>query len=181
MSTFTPSIVKNQFGATDSQAAWITALLFFISFLGMQINGWHSDRKQERVWHVAGSMATVGIGLVLFSKFSSSPIVCGLALFLLVAPCLYSHIPPMWAIPTMFLGSSAAASAIGFINMTGNLGGSLGPSLVGAEAAKKGDFGAGLGRISIVPFIGVAIILLVGFLGTRHRERVAGGETAGAK
>src|SRR5205085_1447092 len=147
---------------SESQAAWITALFFFISFLGMQLNGWHSDRKHERIWHVACSMAVVGAGIILFSAFPSSRLISGIALFALVGPCLYSHIPPMWAIPTMFLGSSAAASAIGFINMTGNLGGSLGPSLVGAEAAKKGDFAAALWPIAIVPFIGVAIILLVG-------------------
>ena len=44
-------------------------------------------------------------------------------LILMVGGCLYSHIPSFWAIPTTYLGSVAAASAIGFINMTGNMGG----------------------------------------------------------
>ncbi len=33
----------------------------------------------------------------------------------------YAHLPAFWPIPTLFLGSAAAASAIGFINMIGNL------------------------------------------------------------
>jgi ACS family tartrate transporter-like MFS transporter len=167
---FMPSIIARQFGATESQAAWLTALFFFISFLGMQLNGWHSDRKQERIWHVAGSMATVGVGLLIFSRFPDQPVLGAIALFVLVGTCLYSHVPPMWAIPTMFLGSSAAASAIGFINMTGNLGGSVGPTIVG-DAAKSNDFATAFGRIAIVPFIGVAIILLVGYLGNRRRSQ----------
>jgi nitrate/nitrite transporter NarK len=82
---------------------------------------------------------------------------------------LYTHLPAFWPIPTIFLGSTAAASAIGFINMVGNLGGSVGPMIVG-DAAKNNDFATGLWRIAIFPLIGASIILLVGYL---RRRRMA--------
>ena len=47
---------------------------------------------------------------------------------------MYAHLPAFWPIPTMFLGAVAAASAIGFINMLGNLGGYVGPKLMGDRA-----------------------------------------------
>jgi hypothetical protein len=46
----------------------------------------------------------------------------------------YAHLPAFWPIPSMFLGAVAAASAIGFINMVGNLGGYFGPNMVGKAA-----------------------------------------------
>jgi ACS family tartrate transporter-like MFS transporter len=163
MSTFMPSIVKTGFGGSEWQAAWISAFFFLIAFVGMQLNSWHSDRKQERIWHTAVPMFAVGLGLVLVSYRQQAPLVGACSLLLLVGGGLYTHLPAFWAIPTIFLGSTAAASAIGFINMVGNLGGSLGPMIVG-DAAKNHDFATGLWRIAIVPFIGALTILLVGYL-----------------
>ena len=39
--------------------------------------------------------------------------------------------PPFWVLPTMTLGESAAAASIGLINAIGNLGGFIGPTVVG--------------------------------------------------
>jgi ACS family tartrate transporter-like MFS transporter len=49
-----------------------------------------------------------------------------------------------WPIPTMFLGSAAAAASIGLINSFGNLGGFLGPYMIGFLTDKTGGFGASL-------------------------------------
>ncbi len=167
MSTFMPSIVKAGVGGSELQAAWITAFFFLIAFIGMQLNGWHSDRQQERIWHVAVPMIIVGCGLALVSCFQRAPLLGAFALFFMVGGGLYTHLPAFWPIPTMFLGSTAAASAIGFINMIGNLGGSVGPMIVG-DAAKNNDFATGLWRIAIFPLIGASTVLLVGYL-QRHR------------
>jgi hypothetical protein len=53
--------------------------------------------------------------------------------------------------------------------MVGNLGGSLGPAIIG-DAAKNKDFATGLWRIAIFPFIGASVTLLVGYL-RRAREQ----------
>ena len=71
--------------------------------------------------------------------------------------------PAFWPIPTIFLGSIAAASAIGFINMVGNVGGFVGPMIIG-DAAKNNDFATGLWRIAAFPFIGATVTLLVAFM-----------------
>ncbi len=169
LSTFMPSIVKAQVGTSETHAAWITALFFFMAFLGMQVNSWHSDRKHERIWHVAIPMMVAGIGLFLVSRSGAMPL-WGLAvLILLVGSCLYSHVPTFWAIPTLFLGSTAAASAIGFINMVGNFGGSVGPMIIG-EAAMQEDFATGLTRISIFPFVAATIVLFIGYARKEKRS-----------
>lgn len=163
MSTFMPSIVKAAVGTSETRAAWITVLFFLIAFAGMQFNGWHSDRRQERVWHVAVPMIVVGCGLVLVSYFEQAPFLGAFAMLFMVGGGLYTNMPAFWSLPTLFLGSAAAASAIGFINMVGNLGGAVGPVIVG-NAAKTSDFETGLWRIAIFPIVGAMIVLMVGRL-----------------
>ncbi len=162
LATFMPSIAKAQLGVSDSTASWITSLFFLISFISIQINGWHSDLRRERFWHVAIPYIVLGCGLALFSFLKSAPILGFVILMVTGGCCIYSILPAFWPIPTMFLGSAAAASAIGFINMIGNLGGSLGPTVVG-RAAKEGNFPKAMALAVVFPFIGAAIVLLVGY------------------
>jgi sugar phosphate permease len=160
---FMPSIVKSLAGTSETLSTWITALVFLMAFLGMQFNGWHSDRQHERFWHVVVPMSVVGVAYLLVSYFYGSPAIAGTVLVVLIGFCLYAHLPAFWPIPTIFLGSIAAASAIGFINMIGNLGGSLGPTILG-EAAKNADFATGLWRLALFPFVGVGVTLSVAYL-----------------
>ncbi len=86
----------------------------------------------------------------------------------LVGSFMYCHLPAYWPIPTMFLGSVAAASATGFINMMGNLGGFVGPYVVGSLANEQKSFKQGLLTLAPLPLIAAGIILLVGLLGRRR-------------
>jgi ACS family tartrate transporter-like MFS transporter len=70
----------------------------------------------------------------------------------------YMHLPAFWPIPTMFLGSTAAASAIGFINMIGNLGGSVGQILVGELA----DTSFSTAMLTLAPFPIVSGLIVLG-------------------
>ena len=85
-----------------------------------------------------------------------------MVLIFIVGACLYTHIPPFWSIPTTFLGAGAAASAIGFINMMGNLGGGYGPTILGAESAKKNIMEA-LIRVAPWSFAGALIVIGMDF------------------
>ena len=85
-----------------------------------------------------------------------------LAMIVVVGLSLYAHLPAFWPIPTMFLGSAAAASAIGFINMIGNLGGFVGPYVVGRSATENVTFADALFKIAPFPIVAAGVILLVG-------------------
>jgi sugar phosphate permease len=133
ISTFMPAIIKSQSGIANPQVAgYLATVPFVIAFGAMLFNGWHSDRTGERVWHVSIPLAMLGASLLLASAFDRMPIVAVGIMMTLVGAFLYSHLPAFWPIPTMFLGAAAAASAIGFINMLGNMGGFYGPEMVGA-------------------------------------------------
>ena len=52
--------------------------------------------------------------------------------------------PPLWSMPTMFLSGSAAAAGVATINSIGNLGGFVGPAMIGWIKDLTGSFQGGL-------------------------------------
>ena len=48
--------------------------------------------------------------------------------------------PPLWSMPTKFLSGSAAAAGIAAINSIGNLGGFVGPAMIGWIKSLTGSF-----------------------------------------
>jgi MFS family permease len=188
LSMFMPAIIKSQMGIdagatysvfglftiTGSQLASFTASLpYLVAFVAMLVNGWHSDRTGERIWHAALPLTGLSVGIFLAALFDGWGIVPLLIMIFVVGTCLYAHLPAFWPIPTMFLGATAAAAAIGFINMIGNLGGFFGPVVVGSSSVGQSGFAHGLLRIAALPFVGALIVLIIGY--TRRRLPVPSG------
>jgi ACS family tartrate transporter-like MFS transporter len=107
----------------------LAALPHVCAIIGMTLLGAHSDRTGERRGHVALAAFVAAAGWAL-SFFSSSPWL-GLVGFCLAQMGMMSMLPPFWALPTAFLSGVAAAGGIALINSVANLGGLLGPSILG--------------------------------------------------
>jgi MFS transporter, ACS family, tartrate transporter len=109
----------------------------------MLLVGWHSDRSGERIWHTSiPRLVSAAALLVCFFALDNTWIS---VLMLSVATIgFYSSHPGFWPLPNMFLGRAAAAASIGLINSFGNLGGFLGPYLLGLLSDRSGGFGPGL-------------------------------------
>jgi ACS family tartrate transporter-like MFS transporter len=178
LSMFMPAIIKSQSGASDLVASLLAALPYLMGLVGMLVNGWHSDRTGERFWHVAVPLAMLGVGLWLAVACDGVPVLPVLVMILVVGTFHYAHLPAFWPIPTMFLGATAAASAIGFINMVGNLGGSVGPMVVGKESTGLTSFAPALRWLAPWPLVAAAIVLVVGY--ARRKRLAAAAATAGA-
>jgi MFS transporter, ACS family, tartrate transporter len=61
---FLPQIVKD-FGLTNVQAGFVTAIPYVFGAIGILHWGWHSDRNCERKWHVVRSGSTVQYAIAL--------------------------------------------------------------------------------------------------------------------
>jgi len=141
-SFFLPQIVKRLSGASYLEVGLWTAVPFLVAAIGMVTIAAHSDRTGERRWHVAACAALASVGLAS-STLTDAPLVA-LAMLAVAAVGLYSATPPFWSLPTAFLRGDGAAAGIGLINSVGNLGGSLGPMIMGWQQSASGDFRAGL-------------------------------------
>ncbi len=110
--------------------AW-TSVVYLCGLAGVITSGRRSDRTGDRKWHtVAGQ-----IGAGLFLALSTVPGQPWPAVFgWLCLAGFFAHFwyTPFWVLPTLSLTLSAAAVAIGFINMWANLAGAVGSPAVGA-------------------------------------------------
>ncbi len=138
-----PTILKRISGQSDLKVTLLAALPYIAAFVTQQVNGWHSDRTGERRWHAAIPLFVCALALSFAVVYSSRPAV-SIGLFVLVGGAFYGFQPCFWAVPTLFLSESAAAASIGLINSVGNLGGLVGPLVMGYLAGRTHNFKAGL-------------------------------------
>ena len=153
-----PTIVKSLSGLPNLTVTLISALPYFVGFVALLFVGWSSDRTGERRLHSAVPMFIAGAGLLL-SAISSSNVPLALAMFCIAAAGLYSFFPPFWALPTSFLTGSAAAASIGLINSFGNLGGFVGPYVVGYVNKSTNSFLGGMLYLALSSAVGGVLIL----------------------
>jgi len=142
----------------DHAKAVLAALPYVVSVVAVVCNGRHSDRTNERTWHAAIPLAVLSVGVFLLSQLGNHPQISMLVMIFVVGSCMFTHIPAFWPMPTIFLGAAAAASAIGFINMMGNMGGFVGPTIVG-NSADVANMATSLRNISPWSLVGAVILV----------------------
>ena len=125
-----------------AKVGWINAIPYFVAMVAMLVTGSHSDRTGERRWHVATAAAASAIGFVL-SAYLKNPWLAMTALTLAFVG-LKSTLGPFWALGTALLSGTAAAGGIALINSVGNLGGFVGPMLVGIITDRTGSMATSL-------------------------------------
>ena len=140
ISMFMPKMVQSQTGLSDEQATYLCAPAYLLALVAMLVNGKHSDRTGERFWHAAVPMVLLGLGVFVAGLTSQFAVVPAIVMIFWVGPMMYAHLPAFWPIPSSVLGATTAAAAIGFINMIGNLGGSVGPWIVGDVTQGQSSF-----------------------------------------
>ena len=152
-----PTMLKSFSALSDVRVGIIGAIPYLLTFVAMQINGWHSDRTGERHWHSAIPVFLAGLGILGLMLQPHSLWVL-MACFTLGAN-IYSYLPIYFAIPTEILSQSAAAAAVGMINSFGSAAGFAGPYAFGYLHTKTGSFSYGLAGMAIAALAGAVTIL----------------------
>lgn len=131
----------------------VSAIPFIATAITMVLVGMHSDRTNERRWHIAIPALLGGVALVLASHSSQAVIVvAGMTLGMMGAESMTG---PFWAMSTIQVTANAAA-AIAVINSIGNLGGYFGPDIIGLLRSGNGQF---RGLIAIGITLGISGLL----------------------
>ena len=156
-SFFLPQIVKAFSGASDLAVGLWTAVPFLVAAIGMVTVASHSDRTGERRRHTAACAWVAALGL--FSASLTKVPVAAFASLSFAAIGLYSFTPPFWSLPTAFLRGDGAAAGIAFVNATGNLGGFLGPSIMGWMRDATGDYVAGLRFLALAAAVSGVLVI----------------------
>ena len=156
VSLWLPQIVKAM-GYTDRQVGYLLAIPYAISAAAMLAWGRHSDARGERVYHVALAAGLAAVGLICSILFPAPlTALCSLGV---ASIGIYATLGPFWPIPSRFLRGTAAAGGIALINAIGNLGGFIGPYLVGWVRETTGSFNVAMLVLAVAAAIATVLVL----------------------
>ena len=165
--SFLPTILgdKKWYGQTEDQLQYLLIIPAAASLIGQRLVGWSSDRTNERRLHAAMPIY-LGSAALACTLLHQYPLWLMMVFFALAAGGLKAYLPAFWALPSLFLTEAAAASSIGLINSFGNLGGFVGPKVLGYLAKQTGSYTPGISILCVSIAISATIIVLLG-LGKR--------------
>jgi len=138
---FMPQIIKG-IGLSDMMTGVLSSLPYIVGTVGLLAWGWSSDHHNERRWHLITASTLGAIGLA-FAAWSGASYWALLGMSAATAG-IYGSRAAFWPMPSIFLTGTAAAGAIALINAVGNLGGYVGPFVVGWIRDSTKSFEAGL-------------------------------------
>ena len=147
-----PQIIRSLSNMTEFRIGLLNGIPYFVATIFMVMNGRHSDRTGERRWHVAVSALAGAIGFIT-SAYATN-IVVSLAGLAIAFAGVKGMVGPFWALSTASLSGAAAAGGIAWINSVGNLGGFIGPTIVGYIRNATGNYS------EAVAVLGCALALL---------------------
>lgn len=165
-----PQIIKG-FGLSSFHVGLINSIPAIFAVVAMILWARHSDRTGERTWHVVGACLLAAAGLAFATGATS--VFAVLVALTLVNIGISASKPPLWSMPTVFLSGPAAAAGIATINSIGNLGGFVGPSMIGWIKDVTGSFAGGLYFVAALLVVSAVVTLILSRTGNQNKQGTA--------
>ena len=154
-----PQIVQAM-GFSNLATGFVVALPYVAAMAAMILWGRSSDKRGERIWHVALPILLAAAGFAGASLAQTDPLV--LVALTLSMVGIVSAYGPFWSLPSSFLGGSAAAGGIALINTIASLGGFVGPTIIGVLKEQTGSYASAMAMLAIVFVVAALIVLALG-------------------
>ncbi len=158
---FLPSILESWFHLKLDTLTIFMVVPPIATLAAQWFIGYSSDRTRERRLHTAVPIALGALTLAL-TPFSLGSLPLTMLLLLFARTGIKAYQPAFWTLPSLFLSSSAAAGCVGFINSFGNLGGFVGPKVLGKVEKMTGSFSGGIWFLAGMMAVSTIIILTLG-------------------
>jgi MFS transporter, ACS family, tartrate transporter len=162
---FLPQILKS-LGLTDMETGIMTSVPYIFGTLGILLFGYISDKYNERRWSLFVALVLTALGLIAAGLLTGS--LLAVAVMAVAAIGIYGAKPPFWPLPSTFLTGRAAAAGIALINSIGNLGGFVGPYVIGWIKDSTHSFESGLYFLAGLTLLAAALtpfVVTVRFIG----------------
>jgi D-galactonate transporter len=160
LSFWLPTLVKNSGVHGTVVTGVVTAVPYACGVVAMIIVSRSSDRLRERKWHLSVPFLVTAVGLSASAALGSNTVAALVALCLAGAGA-YTVSALCWNVPPAFFTGVAAAAGIAGINALGNLGGFVGPYLIGLAQTLGGGSALGFYMLSGVLVLGAILTHLL--------------------
>jgi MFS transporter, ACS family, tartrate transporter len=138
-SFWAPLVVKSLTASSDLGVGLILGAISAVTIIAMMLNSAHSDQTDERPLHVAIALLISGAGFFGCAVLRQ-PILA--VFFLALVPIGHcAAYGPFWSIPSRFLTGAPAAAGIALVVTIANVGGLIGPTIIGAMKDRFGTHG----------------------------------------
>ncbi|HEX3673210.1 MAG TPA: MFS transporter [Rhizomicrobium sp.] len=164
-----PQVVKAT-GLSALATGFVVAIPYVVALGVMLAWAQSSDSRHERTVHVVAPALLASASLLAAAFFGGETftiVALGLALI-----CTYAALVVFWTLPMSILGGSAAAGAIALVNAVGNLGGFLGPSLMGWLKDRTGNYSSGMAVLALGLILTAAVVTAFSRAGVAKRQAV---------
>ena len=135
---WSPQLIKSLIGSSNWMVGLVSGAIAALMAVSMLANSAHSDRTGERRLHVALPLFAMVIGCVGAALLPTPTLsLCALALVPIGMGAIYG---PFYTLPCRFLRGEAAACAIALVAALANVGGILGPYIIGLLKDLSGGY-----------------------------------------
>ena len=139
---------------------FINMIPSFAIILAVLLWGSHSDKKNERKWHITVAALLAAFGL--FTAAFANSLLTAVLFMTLAGLGMGGTQSTIWAAANSFLSPSEAAVGLAFINSAGALGGFIGPYIMGLLVDFTGAYSAGIIIWAVSAFM-MAVLIQVAY------------------
>jgi len=150
-----PTLIREALHLSNMAMGWLIAVVAVLSALALVLVGASSDRTGERVLHAAACATVVAAGC-LGAALMAGP-VAKIVSLIVMQIAVIAFLAPFWTIPTILLSGSSAAVGIALVNAIGNVGGFIGPSLIGFLKTSTGHDNGAFYTLAAMALVAAAI------------------------
>lgn len=152
-----PTIMNQLTKAGIAMTGWLTTVPYITSALGLYFFAACSDRTGNRRLFVA--LPAIGAAVCLFLSVQVKEMIWVSYTFLALSGLFYgSHNGVFWSIPPALFPREVAGGARGIINGMGNLGGFVGPTMVGWFITTFGNSDRGIYGMAIAWLLACVVV-----------------------
>ncbi len=155
-----PTIISSFAHVNAATSSFLSDIPYIVAAIALIFILRYSDKKGNRKVLTAIIFFVAFAGLAL-SAFLISNAVVSFIFFTISAIGIFSFLPIFWNIPQESLTRESSAASIGMINGLGNLGGIVGPILVGGLDSYTHSFVDGVYSMAIFVLIAGILVLFV--------------------
>jgi ACS family tartrate transporter-like MFS transporter len=172
-SFWAPLLIKSLTGTSDLGVGFIFGAISAVTVAFMVLNSAHSDRTDERPLHVAIPLLITAAGFFACTLLSEPGlVVLSLALVPIGHCAAYG---PFWSMPTRFLTGAPAAAGIALVVTIANVGGFLGPTLIGAMKDRFGTHGPAFMLLAACAIVAAVLALRLQQIAVLRKSQSAAG------
>lgn len=154
-----PTIIAAKTGMDISSIGNLTVAGGVIGVIMLLSLGWHSDRRQERYWHmmVPWTLVATAFALLALAKSAMPAIIAVVLIFALWLPSQ----PVFFAALSETLHERYRAVGIAAVNTMGQFGAFFSTSALGVSRDATGSYDVGLAAIAACIVIGIVLLNLL--------------------